>query len=972
MSRPLRDEALEALLYECLERIEEGDTGALEALSAAHPERAAALREAVAALVGAGLLVTPFAPGDAGAFPERLGEFRLLKRLGGGGMGVVFLAEQPSIGRDVALKLIRPDQLYFPKTRERFQREVEAIARLAHPGIVQVHSVGEDKGIPYFAMEYVRGVSLAQVIAALQGRRPEELRGEHARAFVEQYTPTRSDAQTDGAADALFVGPWAMVATRIALLVARAVEHAHERGVLHRDLKPSNIMLTPTGRIVLLDFGLASLMGADRITRTGSQLGSVPYMAPEQLRGEVADIGARTDVYALGVVLYELSTLSPAYQDDTNSELLRRKIIEGRATPVSHLNPALSRDVATVIARAMAPEVAARYASARALADDLQAILSGRSIAARPPGPVERITRWVRRSPARAAAYSMAVLLFVGGPLGFARQQARASEKVRGVNVELSAALARVESESAQKELERKEAERNLRKAVAAVDTMLTRVGQESLKDVPQMVTIRKDLLQDALDFYSEFLQENESDSELRRSVVLARVRVAGLRAVLGETDEVVRDLGNVVDEVRAILAAQGAAEVVGDSAEYRIILARALSTRSEALTRLGRGDEAEASASEAVEALARVPTARMRAPELALSAANYNRLCENALRRGDLAAALASIEHAVEIGRGALDVYPDDSILTIGLGRHLDRLGGTRLRLGNPEGSRAALEEAVALLERYHAARPLDSHGREKLMAARVNLANTLNTLNRFADAEPQTDAAVALGDALVSEFPDVPSYRAALAVALNQRCFYEFRRGDLDAAASLLQRALEHQEVLAREGPPDVSLLAEMATAYGNLSGIRLQQGDPSSSLDCANKGIAAIERALSKAPKQEQWRMVRSALLSTQGLGLVKLGRWQDAVATARAFDDGADASWIARRAWLLERCARLAAADASLSENARQEQALQLRNDALASLTLAVERGHADWSELEDPDEWASLRSDPAFQALVGSK
>ena len=244
-----------AMLVECMEELSRGNHGAIEELCRAHPEHVAEIRERMGILLQMGLVEGVAA--DADDFPERLGEFQLVRRLGGGGMGVVYEALQERLGRTVALKLIRPEHLYFPRARERFRRETEAVAKLQHPAIVSIYTVGEERGIPYFAMELVRGATLADILTMVETRAPESLRGEDLREAVLGGSGFET-IEDNEATRRLFDASWTDACARIVFRIADALAHAHSRGVLHRDIKPSNIAITPAGRVVLLDFGLAT------------------------------------------------------------------------------------------------------------------------------------------------------------------------------------------------------------------------------------------------------------------------------------------------------------------------------------------------------------------------------------------------------------------------------------------------------------------------------------------------------------------------------------------------------------------------------------------------------------------------------------------------------------------------------------------------------------------------------------------
>jgi serine/threonine protein kinase/WD40 repeat protein len=442
------------LLAELLDLPPEQWRAGLERVCTEHPACATELRRRFAHLERCGVTepVALSAP-VPGQVPQRFGSYRLLRRLGEGGMGTVWLALHEGLGREVAIKMLRPERLWFDNARERFQREVEAVARLRHPGCVAIQEVGETESVPFFAMEYVAGANCEQILTALRARRPAV--SPASSSGHDLLTVLRQGgAQVDSGASALFAGPWTRTAVRIVLAATEALAHAHARGVVHRDLKPGNVMVTPEGRVVVIDFGLAVAAGTSALTREGSQLGSVPYMAPEQLRGDAAAIGPRTDVYALGVCLYELLAMAPAFAPGDEQQL-RTAILAGSVPPLTERNAAVSRDLAVVVARAMHVDPERRYASALELAADLMAVLEDRSIQARRDALGARLSRWARQRPALATAAALlllgtllvptAISLAIAGQRDraqVAEQQARRREYGASVSAAATALLA--------------------------------------------------------------------------------------------------------------------------------------------------------------------------------------------------------------------------------------------------------------------------------------------------------------------------------------------------------------------------------------------------------------------------------------------------------------------------------------------------------------------------------------------------
>ncbi len=397
----------DALLEEILAHRAGAQAAALDAMCAAHPALADTLRRRYQTLATLGLLDAEV---DEPA-PERLGDFVLLDRIGTGGMGVVYRARQEPLGREVALKLVRPELAYFEKTRARFAREAAAAARLDHPGIVPVYTVGEARGIPFLAMQLIDGGTLAVVLRALWGRDPATL----TRDAVQTVLATEARIDTP---PAWCEASWPRSAAGLALRLAEALTHAHARGVVHRDVKPGNVMLARDGRVLLLDFGLAVADDAQGLTRTGTVMGSFAYSSPEQVQGQPVD--ARTDVFSLGTMLHELLALRAAFAGNTASETIER-VLRSEPPDLARSGPRVDRGLAAIVRKALEKDAAARYASMAAFAADLRAWLHGGQLSVQPDTPLRRARRFVRQQPLRAGALAAGTVaaLASAGWVGF-------------------------------------------------------------------------------------------------------------------------------------------------------------------------------------------------------------------------------------------------------------------------------------------------------------------------------------------------------------------------------------------------------------------------------------------------------------------------------------------------------------------------------------------------------------------------
>lgn len=297
---------------------------------------------------------------DEVATPQRLGDFRLLREVGRGGMGVVFEAEQLSLHRRVAVKVLRFGPVSDQDAIDRFHREAATVAHLHHTNIVPIFFVGNEHGVNYYAMEFIQGRSLDDVLA-----------------------------QSDAPIDPQTAIEWGFQA-------AEALAHAHQRGVIHRDIKPSNLLLDDEGRIWLTDFGLAKRQDDVTLSQTGTLLGTPRYMSPEQASAARHQLDHRTDIYSLGATLYELMTGQPVFSADTPHQLINQ-ILNQDPQPPRQRMPTLSRDMETILLKCLQKEPPQRYHSAQALADDFRAILDDRSIRARRASLTTRSLQWIRR-----------------------------------------------------------------------------------------------------------------------------------------------------------------------------------------------------------------------------------------------------------------------------------------------------------------------------------------------------------------------------------------------------------------------------------------------------------------------------------------------------------------------------------------------------------------------------------------------
>ena len=503
--------------------------------------------------------------------PKTLGDFRVIREVGRGGMGVVYEAVQTSLNRRVALKLLGPHVSGSATQLQRFRREAEAVARLHHTNIVPIYGVGEEEGLHFYAMQFIEGASLAAVIQSVarlcRPRKPgaspgasstvldmpSTLRDPRAAVVYHPDAAARSLLRGHGSCDGTVTPPaatdpapmatatateaidvpddmpgtvaryWRGVA-RLVAEIADALSYAHRHGVLHRDIKPSNLLLDRDGGIWITDFGLAKQEDQEGLTDAGDIIGTLRYMAPEQLDGHT---DARSDVYSLGLTLFELLTLRPAYDGSGHGLLIKSKTREAPSPPRS-LDPRIPADLETITLKCCATDPGHRYRTAQELAEDLRRFLEDRPIRARRVRAPERLWRWCRRNPVVAGLSSATFLLLLTVAIVFAVGHYRTRQ-----------ALASLEREHTR-------AETNLALAIRAFERIIGNISSRGIAQPPVLelggtvsmgpetvlTAADAELLKTLLAFFDRLANQNGTD--LKVESASARKRVGDIQQRLG------------------------------------------------------------------------------------------------------------------------------------------------------------------------------------------------------------------------------------------------------------------------------------------------------------------------------------------------------------------------------------------------------------------------------------------------------
>jgi eukaryotic-like serine/threonine-protein kinase len=740
----------------------------------------------------------------------RMGDYRVLREIGRGGMGVVFLAEDARLRRSVALKVILDARRVDAHCLTRFGREAGALARLAHPGIVRIFEVGRHRGRPYLALEYVAGGTLA---AGLAGK------------------------------------PWpARDSAELVEQLAGAVRHAHEQGVFHRDLKPANVLLrgpspeggrddAPGGKAVprgglaldrtpkITDFGLARQLDEATLTGSGDLLGTPGYMAPELTTGG-PDRGPACDVYSLGAILYEMLTGRPPFRGENALDTLAQ-VRSLDPVPPRRLQPGVPRDLETVCLKCLEKDPARRYPSAAALADDLRRWLDGRPITARPAGVGERVLKWARRRPAAAALASVSAL---------------AAAALLGVGVSYEQRL-RQELGNTERALALAEAEGGRAAAVshdarATVRRMLLRTLDKGWNETPGLRRTRRGLAEEALGLYEKIARQEGDHANVRHDVAWAHLEAGKAQVQLGLVEEGRASLERALSMSES-LAREGPADV-----GRRLLYADALA----ALGHLGRAKGSavellERAASELEDLFRSAPGAPGVRDQLARTQGTLGAAYLTAGRPAD---GLGRLERSLELNLDLARAAP-------GVDEHAHQVARTRLNIAQAcyqlkQHRRGEREEELAEHD-FERALANDRHNSaviEALAALRVNRSYGLAGKRQLDEAVRYVSRNLPMLEGALRLEPDDPLLRDRAYRTYGVRATFEEQLSRFTDAAESWEKA--------------VAFAPSGAAVSNRLSLVELwlQAGDYRKAVALAD----ALRPELAKRPSAGQWR--RLALL------------------------------------------------------------------------------------------------------------
>ncbi len=865
---------IEVLADLFMDQCRRGEPPSIDDYAAAHPELASEIRElfpTIAALEG--LKTTTKIPANSGPVRgqieiERLGDYRIVREIGRGGMGIVYEAQQESLGRTVAIKVLPKHVLLDGKQLARFEREARTAAQLHHTNIVPIFGVGQDEGYHFIVMQHIRGVGLDAVLRELMrssmgvgsafsssvhssqscyGHSSWPDAHEVAKHLLENATSdaantptatvdfTRSDeidesppsstANTASPPLPSVSGEYFRSIARIVRQIADGLAYAHDQGTLHRDIKPGNILIDGFGAVWITDFGLAKAIDQDGVTQPGDVIGTLRYMPPEQLEGK-AD--ASSDLFSLGLTLYEFATLRPALPKGAKSGNIHA-IATRKLKPPRSIQPLIPRDLDTIIAKCVAYNPQDRYSSARALAEDLRRFLEDRPILARPVSLIERSVRWSKRNPALASLMMTTVVLL----MIVSAVSTTAYFETRTANQRAKTAW---DAEIDQRKRAEETTDLALEALTAIFDKFAPQNATNTLStnsisadaDIPAstdeiVVPVEPvlseetvDLLEQMLTFYNRLAaQEGQSDA-LKPRIADAQQRIGDIHLRLGHFGEAI----SAYTEARTLW--NRIAQDNESDPEPQLQLARIYNEMGTALSATDKRTESHASHHEALKLLLPFETSTKSGTNYELAPVHYE-LARTLYLIGRTQRPMKPPPHGGPPGMGMLRGFRDPNP---GRRHFYDDEGGLPRTPKPPEDSplpEDSLERAVSILEALIDKQPAAPDHQHLLALCYRELGVGKNFWSLRAN-EDYRARAVQMLEQLVETYPRVGRYKLDLCETYTMRHPgpLDFISRDAREQRTRMERAVEIAEELVKQQPGDPRFALNLARTHHHFARI------------------------------------------------------------------------------------------------------------------------------------------------------
>jgi serine/threonine protein kinase/Flp pilus assembly protein TadD len=942
--------ALEGHLLE----LERGHAADEEALLAAHPELAGHLRACLAGLHslhkaaavsnGASQPLTPLEPAE-----KRLGDYRILNEISRGGMGVVYEARQISLGRKVALKVLPFAALLDQKQIARFNHEAQAAAQLNHPNIVPIYAVGCERGVHYYSMKFIEGQAVDQAIHELRDLTESSAPGSTAPARFPETIRRADTGSAISAALAINSRDYFRTVADLGIQAAEALHHAHQYGIIHRDVKPSNLLLDVQGKLWVTDFGLARLPEEAGLTKTGDMLGTLQYMSPEQAGGKSSLIDPRTDVYSLGITLYELLTLRPAFEGSDRQELIGR-IVEDEPARPRRINSSIPLDLETIVLKATAKNREERYGTAKELADDLRRFREGMPTLARRPTLAGRIAKWGRRHrKAVRASAAVAITMVVGLIVAIClivRAQGHTAE-----------ALKKSEDNVAK-------AEKYFRQARQVVDQFGIRHA-EQLAAVPGAEPLRQGLLGETLSYYQDFIKQADEDPSLRADLATTYFKMGAIREELGGA--------------RQALAAYRHAETIfkqmadEQPADGRHLAEVAVCQNNIGwlLSQMGNTVDARAAYHDAIATQERLVAehdgdARFRS-DLALTYGNLGLLEQ---QTGDTVKAAQAFGQSLRIQEDLVRRYPDDTAYQSGLAIGYNNLAYA-LSQAKGEDAQRCYQAAIEIQKKLAGEHPRELGYARNLALSYNNLGALEAHLGRRDQSKAAYREAIATQEQLVRKAPAVVQFRRDLAVSYNNLGRGYSESGDAAHAGESFRQARDILEKLAKDYPDELNYRSSLAGVLNNCGMMLEQLGRLDEAAAAYRQAINQQLAAYRRAADVTAFRELLSKHYWNYGRVLRAAGRPLEAAEAAL----DRKKLWTGNPQRLYWVAVELAmAADEMDKERSKQGKgqtpaADQFAQQAVATLGDAIRLGYTPLEDLRTNPDLKSVRQRPEFKRLM---